>query len=123
MNPSPQKNIDLLGRQSSTSWIPTIELGPNYEKALQINNLPTELVKWREMVADRNQWRAVCGSKKPSTTKETLTSSRQDIWAELRAPIRHYTLISTKTYTEAPDVQTKRTEMNEKKYIQSDQPA
>jgi hypothetical protein len=29
--------------------------------------------------SDRNQWRAVCGSKTPSTTKEALASSRQDI--------------------------------------------
>jgi hypothetical protein len=35
------------------------------------------------MTADRNQWRAVCGSKTPSATKETPTSSQQDIWAEL----------------------------------------
>jgi hypothetical protein len=26
---------------------------------------------------------AICGSKMPSATKETPTSSRQDIWAEL----------------------------------------
>jgi hypothetical protein len=36
------------------------------------------------VAADRNQWRAVCGSKMPSATNETPTSSRQDIWAELR---------------------------------------
>jgi hypothetical protein len=36
------------------------------------------------MAADRNQWQAICVSKTPSTTKETPTSSRQDIWAKLR---------------------------------------
>jgi hypothetical protein len=36
------------------------------------------------MAADRNQWRAICGSKMPSTTEETPTSPRQDIWAQLR---------------------------------------
>jgi hypothetical protein len=41
------------------------------KKALQSNDLPTEFVKWREMAADRNQWRAICGSKIPSATKET----------------------------------------------------
>jgi hypothetical protein len=50
----------------------------------QSYNLPTEFVKWREMAADRNQWRAICGSKTPSTLKETPTSSRPYTWAELR---------------------------------------
>jgi hypothetical protein len=48
------------------------------KKALQSNDLPTEFAKWREMAADRNQWRAVCGSKMPSATKETPTSSTHD---------------------------------------------
>jgi hypothetical protein len=51
----------------------------NLKKALQSNDLPTEFVKWREMAADRNQWRAICDSKMPSATKETPTSSRHDI--------------------------------------------
>jgi hypothetical protein len=79
MNPSPKKNID-----NPISWLPTNELGPNSKKALQSNDIPTEFVKWREMAADRNQWRAVCGSKMPSATKETPKSSRQDIWTKLR---------------------------------------
>jgi hypothetical protein len=54
------------------------------KKALLSNDLPTDFVKWREITADQNQWRAVCDSKMPSATKETLVSSRQDIWAELR---------------------------------------
>jgi hypothetical protein len=32
LNPSPKKNIELLGRQSSTSQVPTNKLGPNSEK-------------------------------------------------------------------------------------------
>jgi hypothetical protein len=47
--------------------------GRTLKQALQSNDLPTEFVKWREMAADRNQWRAVCGSKMPSATKETPT--------------------------------------------------
>jgi hypothetical protein len=62
-----------------------------FEKALQSNDLPTEFVKWREMAADRNQWRAICGSKMPSAIKATPTSSRQDIWAELRYGTIHNT--------------------------------
>jgi hypothetical protein len=33
---------------------------------------------------DQNQWRAICGSKTPNTTKETPISFRQDIWAKPR---------------------------------------
>jgi hypothetical protein len=58
--------------------MPTNEQGLNSEKALQSYDLPTEFVKWREMAADRNQWRAICGSKMPSSTKETPASSQQD---------------------------------------------
>jgi hypothetical protein len=58
--------------------------GQALKKALQSDDLPSEFVKWRKIVADRSHWRAVCGSKEPSATKETLASSRQDIWAELR---------------------------------------
>jgi hypothetical protein len=36
-----------------------------------------------QMTADRKKWRAIDGSKTPSTTKETPISSRQDIWAHL----------------------------------------
>jgi hypothetical protein len=56
----------------------------NTEEDLQSNVLPTECFKWHEIGADRNQWRVICGSKMPSATKETPTSSRQDIWVELR---------------------------------------
>jgi hypothetical protein len=33
-----------------------------------------KFVKWRKMAADRNQWRAISGSKTPSATKETSIS-------------------------------------------------
>jgi hypothetical protein len=83
-------------RKILTSWMPSNELGPSSEKikssllweslkkALQSNDLPTEFVKWREMAADQNQWRAICGSKTPSTSQELPTSPRQDIWAKPR---------------------------------------
>jgi hypothetical protein len=48
-----------------TNW------GRALKKALQSYDLPTELAKWREMAADRNQWRAICGSKTPNATEET----------------------------------------------------
>jgi hypothetical protein len=50
--------------------------GRTLKNALHSYDLPSEFVKWREMVADRNQWPAVCGFKMPSATKETPTSSR-----------------------------------------------
>jgi hypothetical protein len=79
-------------RKILTSWVdnprplgcPQMNWGRTLKKALLSNDLPTEFVKWREMAADRNQWRAICGSKMPIATKETPTSSRQDIWAKLR---------------------------------------
>jgi hypothetical protein len=43
--------------------------GRTLKKALLSNDLPIEFVKWHEMAADRNQWRAICGSKTPSATK------------------------------------------------------
>jgi hypothetical protein len=58
--------------------------GRNLKKALLCNHLSAAFFKRREITADRNQWRTVCGSVGPSATKETPTSSRQDIWAELR---------------------------------------
>jgi hypothetical protein len=54
------------------------------KKVLQSNCLPTEFFKWCEIAADRNQWRAISGSKMTNATKVTPTSSRQVIWAELR---------------------------------------
>jgi hypothetical protein len=49
------------------------------KKELLSTDLQTEFAKWLETAADRNQWRAACGSKMPSATKETPASSRQDI--------------------------------------------
>jgi hypothetical protein len=95
--------------------------GRTSKKALQSNDLRTEFSEWREIAADRNQWRAICGSKMPGATKETPTSSRQDIWAEVS--IRHFTIMSTKTYTENPDEQNKMNKNKRKKYIKSNQPA
>jgi hypothetical protein len=79
-------------RKILTSWVdnprplgcPQMNWGRPLKKALQSNDLPTEFVKWLEIAVDQNQWRAVCGSKMPSAKKETPTSLRQDIWAELR---------------------------------------
>jgi hypothetical protein len=69
------------------------------------------------MAADRNQWRAICGSKMPSATKETPTSSRQNIWAELR-----YDTISSSVQKLTRKIQmSKLNEQKERKntYIQS----
>jgi hypothetical protein len=46
-----------------------MNLGRILKKALQSNDLPTEFAKWREIVADQNQWRAICGSKMKSAKK------------------------------------------------------
>jgi hypothetical protein len=49
--------------------------GRPLKKALQRNELSTEFVTWREMAADRNQWRAICGSKTPSQVKLLITNN------------------------------------------------
>jgi hypothetical protein len=71
IKPSSKKSLDLLGRQSPNLRVPTNELGPNLEKALLRNDLPTKFVKWREIAADQNQWRAIWGMNMPSATKKT----------------------------------------------------
>jgi hypothetical protein len=38
----------------------------------------SDFAKLREIPADRNRWRAVCGSNWSSATKETTTSPRQN---------------------------------------------
>jgi hypothetical protein len=43
--------------------------GRTLKKELFGNDLSTEFAKWREIAADRNQWRAVNGSKIPSASK------------------------------------------------------
>jgi hypothetical protein len=48
----------------------------NEKKALLSNDLSAKFVKWREIAADRNQWCAVCGSKMPSATKQTLRKNK-----------------------------------------------
>jgi hypothetical protein len=66
--------------------MPTNELGPKFEKGPSPFGVMTfqmsllNCARWH----DRNQWRTICGSKISSATKETPTSSRQDIRAELR---------------------------------------
>jgi hypothetical protein len=72
----PKKKFHVMGRQSSNSWVPTNEVGQDSKKGDYENNLPSEVVKWCEIAADRNQWRSVCGFKILSATKETPTSSR-----------------------------------------------
>jgi hypothetical protein len=75
-------------RKILTTWVniprprgcPQINWGRTLKKALLSNDIPTEFVKWRKIAADRNQWCAICGSKIPSASKDTPTSSRQVIW-------------------------------------------
>jgi hypothetical protein len=54
------------------------------KKPLLGNKVPSDFLKLSEVTADRRQLRAVCSSNDPSATKESPTSSRQDIRAELR---------------------------------------
>jgi hypothetical protein len=84
INPSPKKDLDYLGRNSSIFRVPTNSLTSKSDKG------PSE--KWPSnrvcrMVRDcgwLKSMRAVCGSKIQSVTNETLTSTRLNIGAELR---------------------------------------
>jgi hypothetical protein len=87
-----QMPLTRAPRKISTCWVdnprprgcPQMNWGRILKKALQSCDLPTAFVEWREIAADRCKWRAAFGSKMPRATKETPTSSHQDIWAELR---------------------------------------
>jgi hypothetical protein len=72
IHPSPNKNLELLGRKSSNSGKPA----KYSQKVLLSYGLQAEYVKWLGIAADRNQWRAVCGFKMLSATKETPAFSR-----------------------------------------------
>jgi hypothetical protein len=78
-----------LGRQPSASWVSTSELAELLKRTSESRPL-TEVFKWRDIAAGCNEWRAFCGYKGPSATKETLVFSRYKIMAE----IRHGTLPS-----------------------------
>jgi hypothetical protein len=57
-----KEDSGLLGEQFSTFRMPTAKLRPNSQKGTSDNDLPTGFIKWCEIAAERNQWRAVCGS-------------------------------------------------------------
>jgi hypothetical protein len=84
--------ITRAPRNIVTSWVdnprplgcPQMNWGRTLGQALRSNDLPSEFSKWREIAADRNQWPAICGSKRPSATRQTTASFRQGTWAELR---------------------------------------
>ena len=60
-------------------------MGRTLKKALLCNGLSSELTKWRELAANRDQWRVICGSTSRHTKNEAqLITSRQAIWTELR---------------------------------------
>jgi hypothetical protein len=49
---SPKINVGLLGRQSSTSWVPTNELGPHSDRGTS-ESLPS---KWVHQTARDSGW-------------------------------------------------------------------
>jgi hypothetical protein len=71
------------------------------------NELQTGFFKLREIAADHNQWRAMCCSEGPSQVKRFRPTP--DKTSGLSSDTALQTLISTKTYSEIPDEQAKRT--------------
>jgi hypothetical protein len=66
---SPKEDHEWLGQQSSTSRMPTNQLGTNYHQGTLSDCFPNAFAKWREVLADRNQRRAIGASRGPSATK------------------------------------------------------
>jgi hypothetical protein len=115
-------------RKILTSWVdnprhlgcPQMNWGQTLEKALQSNDLPTEFVKWREMAADRNQWRAICGSKTPSLQKRHRPPPDKTSGHNFETAMYHH---EYKNFHGKPRWAGKMNREREKKYTQSDQPA
>jgi hypothetical protein len=56
-----------------------IHSGRTSKKALVSNDHPSDLLKWRDISADRTERHAFCGSKGLSTAHETPGTSLKDI--------------------------------------------
>ena len=53
--------------------------GRTLKKALRGKDLPTAFVEWRELAADRDGWRLICGGVSrpaPTSTKADMPSGR-----------------------------------------------
>jgi hypothetical protein len=99
-----------------------MDWGRNLKKALLKllnNDLPTEFFEWREIAADRNQWRVVRGSKMPSATKRHRPPPDKTSGLSFDTALCPY---KHKIYSKSPDEPSKRAK-KERKYMQSDQPA
>jgi len=79
-------------RKLLTGWVsnprpvgcPQMTWGRTLKKALASSGIPSDFIKWRDIAADREQWRVLCGSKSANTPAPPTHTSRQAIWAELR---------------------------------------
>ena len=81
-------------RKLLTSWVansrpigcPQMTWGRTLKKALLCNGLSSEFTKWRDLAANRDEWRVICGStSRRATNKAQPNNSRQAIWTELRS--------------------------------------
>ena len=82
--------LTRVPRMLLTGWVahsrplgcPQMTWGRTLKKALLDKSLPTDFTAWREIAADRQKWRAVCGGK--SLPEPSKTRNRLSIWEEIR---------------------------------------
>ena len=85
MSRAPRKLLTGWVANSRPIGCPQMTWGRTLKKALLCNGLSSEFTKWRELAANRDQWRVICGSTSRHTkNKAQLITSRQAIWTELR---------------------------------------
>ena len=56
--------------------------GQALNKAIQAAGVPSTFTKWRDLAANRDQWRVLCGAKARGTV-HTAPKHPRDIWAQV----------------------------------------
>ena len=88
LNRAPRMLLTGWVANSRPTGCPQMTWGRTLKKALQRNSLPTDFSKWRELAADRGQWRAICGAK--SKEQQLTETSQQSTWTRLRNGNGHF---------------------------------
>ena len=88
LNRAPRMFLTGWVANSRPTGCPQMTWGRTLKKALQRNSLPTDFSKWRELAADRGQWRAICGAK--SKEQQLTETSQQSTWTRLRNGNGHF---------------------------------
>jgi hypothetical protein len=76
-----KETFDWMGGTLPTYPLPQMTWGQTLKKALICNGLLSEFTKWRELAANRDQWRVICGS----TSRHTKTKKKAQLITSLQA--------------------------------------